>query len=797
MAFPFLTGSRRVRFITLALLFITLVLWFTYQTPLSTVVPHDPFDLHKDPQYPDAAPDVARPPHDPQDHATPEHDHPAQEVEKPKDAASPPLTSTGGDAGEGSEKAESEPRPGESTTSTAAEQTKAPEETENAKETGKAKETGQAKEADEAKKTGTATTATAAATAEPSVACVDFETLQRQKPGPLSEGRRKFPYVRPPPECRKFRLPALEALIERMRKVIRDPDLFRLFENSYPNTLDTMVKWRGYATRKDEETGGTVETDEELTYVITGDIDAMWLRDSASQVYSYLPLLEPSDDRDSLASLWRGLINAHARYIIISPYCHSFQPPAESGIKPTNNAAYHQNHPFPAYDPELVFDCKWELDSLASFLQISTAYYRRTGDLTFFAKYSWVDAVEAAVDASAAMRRGTYDEDGRVLPSAWTFTGWTNRGSETLTNDGLGNPVRENGMVRSAFRPSDDACIFQLLTPSNMMWAAYLEQASEIMQGLADGGLHAKAANLTTEMRKLAGGIRRGIALDAVVHHRDFGDIFAYEVDGYGGVNLMDDANVPSLLAMPLWNYTRPAAAPGSRMVRSAKHAARSEEGDDKDGDAAAGGGGKKTEAEEDWRDVPPPSAPATDGHAEAKTKTPAGAKEKEKADADADGQSAAAAAADEEEEEEEKKHDYAKVYQNTRRFVLSTANPYFAKGPALSAVGGPHLGPGKGWPMAAIVAGLTAFEDLAGFETAQERDAAVAEQLFAVLNSTAGTGVVHETVNAWDERQWTRAWFGWANGLFGELILRIAVDEEKRGVLGSEEGLLGRLWQD
>jgi meiotically up-regulated gene 157 (Mug157) protein len=570
-------------------------------------------------------------------------------------------------------------------------------------------------------------TETPTSTPTTSPGCLDFETLQIQKPGPLSEGRRKFPYVRPPPKCRKFRLPALEDLIERLKKVIRDPDLFRLFENSYPNTLDTMVKWRGYATKKDEMTGEETATDEELTYVITGDIDAMWLRDSASQVYSYLPLLEASQEPDSLASLWRGLINAHSRYITISPYCHSFQPPPESGIPPTHNAAYSQNHPNPPYDPKLVFDCKWELDSLASFLQVSAAYYRRTGDLDFFGKYSWVEAVEAAVDASAAMRLGTYDEEGHVLPSAWTFTGWTDRGSETLTNDGLGNPVKQNGMVRSAFRPSDDACIFQLLTPSNMMWAAYLEQASDIMEGLADRALNQKAANLTAEMRKLAKGIRRGITLDAVVKHRDFGDIFAYEVDGYGGANLMDDANVPSLLAMPLWNYTTSTTVSGSAGQQMMTSSSVNHVND---------------------TDI--------------------------------------------------MQHDYARVvYQNTRRFVLSSANPYFAKGPVLSAVGGPHLGPGKGWPMAAIVAALTAYEDIAGFESPTERDKAVAEQLFAVLNSTAGKGVIHETVNAWNEDDWTRSWFGWANGLFGELILRIAEDEEKRGLLGKEEGLLGRLWQD
>jgi meiotically up-regulated gene 157 (Mug157) protein len=731
MVLPFLTASRRGRLLGVAILLTTLVLWFKvgYDTPLSTVT-HESFDVHPDP--PPKASKIQRPSHD---HTGSSHDYPAKGVGKAEDSLYPPSTpatedrlldTDGDDAG-------LVVASGTTITTTTATETTQP-------------------------------------TPSPTDPCLDFETLQRQRPGPLSEGRRKFPYVRPPPECRKFRLPALEDLIERMKKVIRDPDLFRLFENSYPNTLDTMVKWRGYAIKN--ESGEVTKTDEELTYVITGDIDAMWLRDSASQVYSYLPLLEASKDPDSLASLWRGLINAHSRYIIISPYCHSFQPPPESGIPPTHNGAYVHNHPNPPYDRTLVFDCKWELDSLASFLQISAAYYSRTGDLSFFGKYSWVDAVQAAVDASAAMRLGTYDEEGHVLPSAWTFTGWTNRGSETLTNDGLGNPVKENGMVRSAFRPSDDACIFQLLTPSNMMFAAYLEQASDIMQGLADENLNPKAANLTTEMRKLAKGIRRGIALDAVVTHRDFGEIFAYEVDGYGGANLMDDANVPSLLAMPLWNYTLPANA-GKQMVKSVKHTRR--------GNATSTHTSEDTEPSPISRsrsetastaDSEPSTVPRTDDDETTKTSTSTSTSTSQD-------------------------HDYAQIYQNTRKFILSTANPYFAKGPVLSAVGGPHLGPGKGWPMAAIIAALTAFFDLSGFASPQKRDEAVAEQLYAVLNSTAGTGVVHETVNAWNEADWTRAWFGWANGLFGELIIRIAEDEERRGVLGREEGLLGRSWQD
>ncbi|CAL3963866.1 unnamed protein product [Diplocarpon coronariae] len=541
--------------------------------------------------------------------------------------------------------------------------------------------------------------------------CIGYERLQDLRQKPLSEGSRKFPYSRPSPECRTFNSPAMEKLIEKMKGLIKDPDLFRLFENSYPNTLDTMIKWRGYAKEPGAEGVEEKITDEELTYVITGDIDAMWLRDSASQILVYLPLLEASEDKDSLASLWRGLINIHARYIVISPYCHSFQPPPESGVQPTHNGAYSQNHPDPPYDPLKVFDCKWELDSLASFLQISVAYYERTKDIDFFQKYSWIPAVEAAVLAAAAMKLGTYAKDGKVEKSAWTFTGWTNRGTETLSNDGLGNPTKENGMIRTAFRPSDDACIYQLLVPANMMWAKYLEDGSLIMEQLK--GENAK--DITNKMRDQAFGIRQGIDRDAIVHHRDFGDIFAYEIDGYGGANLMDDANVPSLLAIPLWNYSESA-----------------------------------------FKLPPPPHG--------------------------------------------EKAKNYAEIYANTRRFVLSDNNPYFMKGPVISAIGGPHVGPGRAWPMAAIIRAITSYSTLGslaagGLDKVSQKDIEdeVKQQIGMVLNSTAGTGVVHESVDTFNQNKWSRAWFGWANGLLGELLIKVAEEDEKSG---KNTGLLSQSWQ-
>ncbi|CAN8098999.1 unnamed protein product [Discula destructiva] len=560
--------------------------------------------------------------------------------------------------------------------------------------------------------------------------CPPFQQYMRSRPGPASTGSRQFPLVRPRPECRTYAVPAVDDYIDKMESRITDPDLYRLFQNSFPNTLDTMVKWHGHA--RDAEGN---ETAEELSYIITGDIDAMWLRDSASQLYSYLSFLSPhntegDDDIGSLNSLWRGLINSHARYIIISPFCHSFQPPLESGIPPTHNGAFTVNNPRPGYDPIKVFDCKWELDSLASFLQVSVGYWEQTHDLAFFARYNWIEAVRAAVDAAGAMRLGTYDDEGRVQRSAWTFTGWTNRGSETLTNDGLGNPVRSNGMVRTAFRPSDDATIFQLLVPANMMWAKYLEEASVMVEELAEGAVRpidpekqAMARELTRTMRDFAFGIRKGIDEDAIVTHREFGDIFAYECDGYGGVNLMDDANVPSLLSMPLFQYAE------SRFAL-------------------------------------PDSA---------------------------------------------KRRNYSAIYQNTRKFAMSTANPYWAQGPAISAVGGPHLGPGKAWPMSALVAAMTAFDVESGFVDSRgknvqgdESSAALMEfvggQLGMVLNSTSGWGVVHESVNSWMGTSFTRAWFGWANGLLGELVVRIEGWENrnlKAFTAGGGRGLLGRSWQE
>jgi meiotically up-regulated gene 157 (Mug157) protein len=291
--------------------------------------------------------------------------------------------------------------------------------------------------------------------------CPEYIDYATQVHEPLSSGKYKLAYQRPSEECRTFKSQGLEDVVSRMESVIKDPDLYRLFQNAYPNTLDTAIKWKGYAADNDEE---------ELTFIITGDINAMWLRDSSNQLQSYLPILNASSDANSIASLYRGVINLQARYLLTSPYCNAFQPPVESGISPSQNGAGSDDNVYPSYSNSSVFECKYELDSLAAFLQISSDYYNATGDLDFFGKFRWVQAIQSILQVAENMTTPTYGPDGAVLQSPYTYTRNTNRATETFSNDGIGNPVANGtGLIRSGFRPSDDSTIFQFYIPSNMV----------------------------------------------------------------------------------------------------------------------------------------------------------------------------------------------------------------------------------------------------------------------------------------------------------------------------------------
>jgi hypothetical protein len=252
--------------------------------------------------------------------------------------------------------------------------------------------------------------------------CPIYTSFSAQQHEPLSSGKHNLSSARPIRPCRTFYSHELEETIERLRDVIADPDLFRLFENTWPSTLDTTIAWRGWSNTTTELEDGSIVKDEEeeLTFVITGDIEAMWLRDSANQLQAYTSLLKPNSSFDSLASVFRGAINLQARYIIGDPFCNAFQAPHESGVVARSSA--NSDQITPAYDYYKVFSCQWELDSVASFLQLSADYMAATNDIDFFRKSSnWTKAVDVILKTAESMMIDSYDSDGKWQHTPYTY----------------------------------------------------------------------------------------------------------------------------------------------------------------------------------------------------------------------------------------------------------------------------------------------------------------------------------------------------------------------------------------
>jgi hypothetical protein len=186
----------------------------------------------------------------------------------------------------------------------------------------------------------------------------------------------------------------------------------------------------------------------------------------------------------------------------------------------------------PEYDPAVVFECKYEIDSMAAFFQLSWDYYEASGDLEFFGKFGWAEAVRVILDTAKDLMAGTYAEDGSLNKSPYTWLRDSNSATETVGNDGVGFPVKGGiGLVRSFFRPSDDSCIYQYFIPGNMMFASFVKATAEIM--------HSIDKDLAQEMEDIAAGIEEGIETHAIVNHAEYGKVYAFEIDGFGSFNLM------------------------------------------------------------------------------------------------------------------------------------------------------------------------------------------------------------------------------------------------------------------
>lgn len=359
----------------------------------------------------------------------------------------------------------------------------------------------------------------------------------------------KLPFQRPSQHCRTFSSDLVEKVIRDLNASMIDRDLARIFENAFPNTLDTTVKWHVNGNEKQKKAHFFSSDDEDAwqgaqSFIVTGDINAEWLRDSTNQLAQYQRLAKHDK---SIHNLILGAIGTQAEYVIESPYCNAFQPPAVSKVRPSDNGQGDYVHP--GYEPSKVFECKYELDSLAHFLALGNQFYDHTGSKAFLTS-RWYKALDSLLGVLDEQSMSTFDEkSGAFQRQQYRFQRTTSTGTETLNLAGNGNPLNYgSGLVRSAFRPSDDATILGFFIPANAMMAVELKRTSEILTA-------AGYSSIAKELKTRSETIEKGIWEHAVINHSKWGRVFAYEVDGYGSSIIMDDANLPSLLALPLLGF--------------------------------------------------------------------------------------------------------------------------------------------------------------------------------------------------------------------------------------------------
>ena len=318
---------------------------------------------------------------------------------------------------------------------------------------------------------------------------------------------------RPAPAERRFTSPVIEETIRRISGQITDPELALIFSNCLPNTLDTTV-FPGTSNGKPD------------TFVITGDIDAMWLRDSSAQVWPYLPFCRKDVE---LSRLIEGVIRRQVRCILLDPYANAFLRSPSS--KPLPWAKHDDTTMKPG-----VGERKWEIDSLCYTIRLAHGYWRATGNTVPF-DGEWLEASRAIVRTFRQQQR-------KHGPGPYHFQRASAQPTDSLPLGGYGNPARPVGLIYSGFRPSDDACIFPLFIPANLFAVTSLRQLATMADKLANDSA------LANECIALANEVDAALEQYGQIDTKTHGRIWAYEVDGYGNTLRMDDANAPGILSL-------------------------------------------------------------------------------------------------------------------------------------------------------------------------------------------------------------------------------------------------------
>lgn len=321
-----------------------------------------------------------------------------------------------------------------------------------------------------------------------------------------------FPVVRVPAAKRNFQSKSVEAAIKEFKKNVKDKELAWLFENCFPSTLDTTVTYQLKDGKPD-------------TYVITGDIDAMWLRDSSAQVWPYLIFLKKDKPLQQLVA---GVINRQSSYILKDSYANAFyNDPDKVGEWSTDRTDMKPG----------VHERKWEIDSLCYPIRLAYHYWQATGDTKPF-DAQWQQAVKTTL-------RTFREQQHKESRGPYSFQRETTNATDTRAMSGYGYPVKPVGLICSAFRPSDDATVYSFLIPSNFFAVVSLRQAAEMMDKIA------KDKGTANDLLSLASEVEKALQAHAIAEHPKHGRIYAFEVDFIGNHYFMDDANVPSLLSLP------------------------------------------------------------------------------------------------------------------------------------------------------------------------------------------------------------------------------------------------------
>lgn len=300
----------------------------------------------------------------------------------------------------------------------------------------------------------------------------------------------------------------VSALAEELAEKLEDGKLKDMFRQCFVSTAATTARF----------------LPEGKAYVITGDIEAMWLRDSSAQVAHYLPYLKRSP---MLRELVRGLLIQQMDFICIDPYANAFN-------QEPNGRCFEKDE---TETSPWIWERKYEVDSLCYPVRLLAQYRRATGDDSIFGDRT-KEALEKIVTLWEAQQR-------HWECAEYSFVRRNCPASDTLSNGGKGSPCAYTGMTWSGFRPSDDACMYGYLIPANFFAAGVLEYVADF------AGEIYRDEELAARANRLSGEILEGIRTHGITQVEGLGPVYAYETDGMGHYNLMDDANVPSLLSLP------------------------------------------------------------------------------------------------------------------------------------------------------------------------------------------------------------------------------------------------------